>query len=86
MYFLWLVLLSLLTLTGTKYVPDVTGTDIEIPSYSQLLHWFAIAGQERFQHPIPVLKSQESHQTFREQFKAEVLLFLQDVYRIHTSH
>lgn len=30
---------------------------------SQLLHWFPIAGWERFQHPIPVLKSQESHQT-----------------------
>lgn len=60
MYLLWLVLLSLLTFTGTKYVPDLTGTDIEIPSYSQLLQWFPIAGQEMFQHPIPVL----SHKNF----------------------
>lgn len=34
MYLLGLVLLSLLTLSGTKYVPGVTDTDIEIPSYS----------------------------------------------------
>lgn len=44
MYLLWLVLLSLLTFTGTKYVPGLTGTDIEITSYSQLLQWFPIAG------------------------------------------
>lgn len=45
-----------------------------------------MAGWERFQHPIPVLKSQESNQTpDSKEFKAEVLLFLQGVYRIHTG-
>lgn len=52
----------------------------------QVLLWFPIAGWERFQHPIPVLKSQESHQTpDAETVQSNSVIFTRCVQNTHQS-